>query len=84
MEMNTLQHDCRQLLSWPWTVEVNLIYREANDVADGLAHWVLGCCIGSYFHAIPPLSIHTLLFSDQVGLGRPRIVMQNGLQCNLS
>lgn len=79
LEVEALLYDCQQLLTRTWTVEVKLIFREANGVADGLASWVLGRSVGCYLLATPPLSIHSLLLANQIGLVRPRIVTQNGL-----
>ena len=64
----------RNLLTKDWTVEVNHVYREANNCADRLAKLGHKCPIGLSFFDQLPACISLDFLADQMGQCTPRIV----------
>ncbi|KAF2324537.1 hypothetical protein GH714_015105 [Hevea brasiliensis] len=64
----------RALLSRAWEVKLDHCYREANQVADGLANMAVDSNLNKHVLLDPPREIRHLLASDFHGIAWPRMV----------
>lgn len=61
--------------SQQWEVQFAHVYREANCVADWLAHFGHSLCIGLHIFQHPPKGCSLLPLKDQMGVGLQRRVL---------
>lgn len=66
--------DCKRLLHGSWVCRIQHIYRECNDVADGLAHMGHSLNLGWHVLEYLPANLLDRLEDDRNGRTRPRIV----------
>lgn len=59
---------CKALLKRQWVVLVSKIYREANQVADGVANWVLNQALGFHPLSNSPVFLRRILEAAVVEL----------------
>jgi len=72
-ECSGIIQQCKNLMGWGgWEVRIIHCFREANQVADGLANMGLDGTLEVKTYHVPPTKIREYLYADQMGATWPR------------
>lgn len=74
---NPIIKKCSEFLAQDWEVNVCHIYREMNEVADGISKWVVKRDVGFHMLDNPPGCVTKAIQKDNQGIGRYRWVNHN-------
>ncbi|KAI5315063.1 hypothetical protein L3X38_044239 [Prunus dulcis] len=69
-----LVSSCKRLMNLFQRIKLQHIYRERNDVADGLATWSHNLDLGYYYSEESPAWLGCLLLNDSLGAVEARLI----------
>ncbi|KAI5344718.1 hypothetical protein L3X38_012595 [Prunus dulcis] len=69
-----LVSSCKRLMNLFRRIKLQHIYRERNDVADGLATWSHNLDLGCYYFEESPAWLGCLLLNDSLGAVKARLI----------
>ncbi|CAL2257930.1 unnamed protein product [Prunus armeniaca] len=65
---------CKRLMNLFWRIKLQHIYRERNDVTNGLATWSHNLDLGYYYFEESPAWLGCLLLNDSLGAVKARLI----------
>ncbi|CAL8991818.1 unnamed protein product, partial [Prunus brigantina] len=76
-----LVSSCKRLMNLFRRIKLQHIYRERNDVADGLATWSHNLDLGCYYFKESPTWLGCLLLNDSLGDVKAHLISSSWLLC---